>query len=286
MAVRICTAFFRGDSMDNEWNRFIPEVIKELKSEYTEINPMIRDDIFGILEKYCNVIYYPLENEENRGFHTQRFIGNKREDFVYINTAKPLAEQVFTAAHELGHVWGVADKITRKIDYDVRLKSEEEEQLINRFAAELLMPEDSFRKMFSTNLELIHGVGNKFRFEDFIKVLVLQMNDFMVPYESVRRRMIETHIISEEIGEYLNTKNDLIIALIKEYSKDLNTVLDNVTRKKTIPGLRGLLEKIERESLLDEYTICKIKCDFDIGVIENSDSMIDIKIEDNVDGEE
>ena len=38
-----------------EWDRMIsviPEVIQDLKSEYTLINPMIRDDIFGILEKF------------------------------------------------------------------------------------------------------------------------------------------------------------------------------------------------------------------------------------------
>ena len=29
---------------------------------------------------------------------------SKLEDFVYINTAKPIIEQVFTAAHELGHI--------------------------------------------------------------------------------------------------------------------------------------------------------------------------------------
>lgn len=275
--------------MEIEWDRIIsviPEVILELKNENKEINPMIRDDIFGILEKHCTVIYYPLDNEENCGFHTQRFVKDKKEDFVYINTARPLADQVFTAAHELGHVWCVTEKILNKIDSTVKLKSEDEEKLINRFAAELLMPEVSFRNVFLANIKLLHSTDNKFRIEDFISVMVLQMNDFMVPYESVRRRMIETHIISEEVGELLNKNRDFINALVKEFSKDLNTVLDKVTRKMTIPGLRGLLERIEQEGLLDEYTICKIKNDFNMSVIENSDTMIDIRIEDNVDGEE
>ncbi len=40
-------------------------VIEELKKPDEKI---IRDDIFGMLEKYCTVIYYPLENESNCGF--------------------------------------------------------------------------------------------------------------------------------------------------------------------------------------------------------------------------
>ena len=40
-------------------------VIEELKKADEKI---IRDDLFGMLEKYCTVIYYPLENESNCGF--------------------------------------------------------------------------------------------------------------------------------------------------------------------------------------------------------------------------
>lgn len=272
-----------------EWDRMIsviPEVIQDLKSEYTLINPMIRDDIFGILEKHCIVVYYPLFNEKNCGFHTKRFIKDKREDFVYINTAKPIAEQVFTAAHELGHVWGVADKILSKIDTNICLECDDEEKLINRFAAELLMPEKEFRNLFFLNMKELSIVDNKIKIEDFIRIIVMQMNDFMVPYESVRRRMVETSLITEEVGKLLDKNVEFIQALVSAFSKDLNTILDNVTEKKTIPGLRALVDQIEQGKLLDEYTLCKVKKDFDIDSILGTDTIIDIKIGDSADGED
>ena len=74
-----------------------PIAIEKVRRDYVLNNMVIRDDIFGILEKHCNC-----------GFHTKRFVKDRLGDFVYINTAKPVAEQVFAAAHELGHVWGAA----------------------------------------------------------------------------------------------------------------------------------------------------------------------------------
>ena len=86
----------------------IPTAIEKVRTDYVLNNMIIKDDIFGILEKHCTVVYYPIENEINCGFHTKRFVKDRLGDFVYINTAKTVAEQVFAAAHELGHVWGAA----------------------------------------------------------------------------------------------------------------------------------------------------------------------------------
>ena len=242
----------------------IPAVIAQIRTDYILNNNTIRDDIFGILEKYCHVIYYPLENEKNCGFHTKRFLNGKLEDFVYINTAKPIADQVFAAAHELGHVWGVAEKVCAKTSTCGPLTEQEEELIINRFAAELLMPEDEFKKTFHAHMKELHLDPTRITLEDLIRVIVMQMNDFMVPYESVRRRLIETGIITSGVGSILDSNQTIIYPLIKAYSKDVNTMLDKITGKKTIPGLRSLIEYVENNNLLDQYTICKIKKDFDI----------------------
>ena len=62
--------------------------------------------------------------------------------FVYINTAQTIEKQVFTAAHELGHIWGIDELIssssTTMSSFDGK------EKITNRFAAELLMPEQIF----------------------------------------------------------------------------------------------------------------------------------------------
>lgn len=81
-----------------EWKEIenvIQKIVSDIKNKCIIQNTAIRDNIFGILEDNCTVIYYPLENEKNRGFHIKRIVNDQLEDFVYINTAKPIAEQIY-----------------------------------------------------------------------------------------------------------------------------------------------------------------------------------------------
>lgn len=271
-----------------DWEKIveqIPIVIEKVRKDYILNNMIIKDDIFGILEKHCTVVYYPIENEINCGFHTQRFVKDKLEDFVYINTAKTVAEQVFAAAHELGHVWGVTDQVWKMAGEQGILENETEERIINRFAAELLMPEEEFRRTFLRHMEKLSLDSNKLRLVDLIRVMVLQMNDYMVPYESVRRRVIETKIITQELGTVLLENEETILPLVNAFSKDQNTMLDRVTAKKTISGLRNLLETVEKSGKVSIYTINRIKMDFDIDDIDETDAIVEISIERGKHGE-
>lgn len=66
-----------------DWEKIveqIPTVIEKVRTDYVLNNMIIKDDIFGILEKHCTVAYYPIENEINCVFHTKRFVKNKLED--------------------------------------------------------------------------------------------------------------------------------------------------------------------------------------------------------------
>lgn len=263
----------------------IPVVVNRIRKDRVLDSMTIRDDIFSILEKHCIVIYYPLHDEKNSGFHMQRCIKDRLEDIVYINTAKPIAEQVFTAAHELGHVWGVAAQVMEALGKEEQVSEELEERIVNRFAAELLMPGKEFVVTFMAHMEKVCAGVDSVKFDDLIRVVVMQMNDYMVPYESVRRRMIETGIISEQTGDLLKANEMEVLALVASFSKEQNTILDRVTEKKTIPGLRDLVEKVERENLLDEYTVCRMKKDFDLDEINVTDVFVDILVEGEENGE-
>lgn len=52
----------------------IKKIILDIKEKCIIKNTAIRDSIFGILENECTVIYYPLENEKNRGFHIKKLL--------------------------------------------------------------------------------------------------------------------------------------------------------------------------------------------------------------------
>lgn len=157
----------------------LPSVVEQFREENEiKLHTIIKDDIFRLLNKYCIIIYYPLEDESNWGFRTKRFVNGKLEDFVFINTARTLAEQVFIAAHELGHVWDVNSKLADIAPESKNLTAKEEEDIIDRFAAELLMPPQRFKGSFMENIMLL-GLNTKvIRIEDLIRVMVLLLGDF------------------------------------------------------------------------------------------------------------
>lgn len=268
-----------------DWNKitsFIPSVVDCVRKEYIVNNRIIKDDIFKILEKHCIVLYYPIPEEtKNRGFHIKRFLNGELQDFVYINTAHTTAEQIFAAAHELGHVWKVAEKVWAKLDTNEDLTKEIEEEIVGRFAAELLMPEKEFKMTFREHLKKCGFNPAKIRLEEIIRVMVMQMADYMVPYEAVRRRLIETMILSEDLGDILCADSaPRINDIVSTYLKDLNTALETTSYKKTISGLRDLLAKAETSGTVSTYVLSKIKEDFSVGSINKTEETIGISVED------
>lgn len=253
----------------------MPELVGKIKEDYIVKNDVIRDDIFKILEKHGVVIYYPLEDEENCGFHKKRMVNGKLVDFVYINTAKPLPKQVFTAAHELGHIWNVSGKISDMLGgADV---TSSEEQIVNRFAAELLMPRDNFRRTFWNHITETRDDHQSVRTDELVRVMVMLMDDYMVPYESVRKRMIELEIVSEKDASQLRASEGNINELIKAFSNDLNTTLDTSTQKRTITGLRDQIEKKSRKAEVSPYLIKRLLKDFQIISTSPSESTIELE---------
>lgn len=267
-----------------EWDKVeaaIQKIISDIREKCIIQNTAIRDSIFGILENSCTVIYYPLENEKNRGFHIKKIVKNKLEDFVYINTAKPIVEQIFAAAHEFGHIWEVAEKVWKIIGYVGKPTLEEKEDITNRFAAELLMPTEAFRNAFLAHMEELGMKSGKVKLDDLVRVVVLQMSDFMVPYESVRKRLVETGLMRAEVGEELASKEEQILSLVAIFIKDRNTYLGNGTGVKTISGIRTVIEKVEEHGEIDDYLLHKIKRDLNITDMPIAEEKFEIHIGDN-----
>lgn len=249
-----------------EWKEIekaIQNIVADIKEQCIIQNTAIRDNIFGILEDKCTVIYYPLKNEKNRGFHIKRVVGDQLEDFVYINTDKPMAEQIFTAAHELGHIFKVAEKVWKMRGYSGMPTEKEEEDITNRFAAELLMPVEAFEKVYLTNMEEVGIKNGKIKLDDLIRVIVMQMNTFLVPYEAVRRRLVETALIPKRVADFLESKEEILL-LVNLLTKYQNSYLEKETEIKTISGIRELIEKAEMQENIDDYLVKRIKRDLEI----------------------
>lgn len=85
---------------------------------------------------------------------------------------------------------------------------EDEENITNRFAAELLMPADVFRKVFLVHMKELGIKNGKVKLDDLVRVIVMQMNAFLVPYEAVRRRLVETGLMQQSAADFLETKEE------------------------------------------------------------------------------
>lgn len=155
------------------------------------INTIIKENIFDILDDNCTVVYYPIE-DKNNGFHTSRQVKGKKKNFVFINTWNPMEIQIYTAAHELGHIWELENEF-KNCQCDI-------EDIMDRFAAELLMPKGVFIKDFM-RLSDAYMVDDKILFSNFVKVCIDLMDIYFVPFESVVRRIYEIEKIDEKTLE-------------------------------------------------------------------------------------
>ena len=115
----------------------------------------------------------------------ERF-GNDR--IIVINNQNKANRRRFTLAHEFGHY--VLDPAARNVVeyYDAFEKDDvinDTEELVNRFAAELLMPEDLF---------IIKYEEIKDKFTDYYERSKNMADFFAVPIESVKKRFLEVGI--------------------------------------------------------------------------------------------
>ena len=210
------------DNIVNEIKTFIKDKLAELRERGLYLNEIIREDIFPVIDTYCTVIFYPTEDTNNNGFHKTYLFHGEKTHFVYINTKQDREKQIFTAAHELGHVWKLNEHLESTLGIEVR--HELGEKIMNRFAAELLMPEDHFRRFVKQKTQ---GVPGPLTYGNMIEIITAAMNEYFVPYKAVLYRLYELNImitettaITEMTARVLyGEKETLPLSVIYEYSE-------------------------------------------------------------------
>ena len=240
---------------------FIDDKIKSFERNYDyNFNKVLRDDIFRLLAmQNCIVIHFPEEKENNNGFHVKYPLRGELRHFVFINTDKPMEEQIFTAAHELGHIWNLIEEMNSKGFKGESSDTDWEERIINRFAAEILMPKDEFESYAKREIstarkrhpENLLTVGN------MILAITAIMNEFFIPYKSVVYRLYELDIISEKSVEILINDNKAIEKLSKAVAKEQGYIRlyqpsYKRRQRRHIDGLKELLDKARDEEAMPE----------------------------------
>ncbi|MBR1478230.1 MAG: ImmA/IrrE family metallo-endopeptidase [Lachnospiraceae bacterium] len=107
--------------------------------------------------------------------------------YVVLNTSLPRVNVNFAIAHEIYHVFYGSDEFVSKVEFaDDHYYEHEEEYAANLFAGMLLMPEVSFRRMFSIFKEESDG--------DVSETIVRLMSYYQVPYMAVLIRSLELEL--------------------------------------------------------------------------------------------
>lgn len=253
-------------------NRKIVEQIQKIcddtKKNMNINDIVIRDDVFLLLqESDCTVLYYPLPNEAISGnegcagCHIEKLVNGRPRQFVFINTSNTRERQAFSVAHELGHILCIDQRI-----YDIFPEcrdSVSEEDIVNRFAAELLMPEQEFKTVLKERLKAIDYDGEKIMVSQLVEISAYMMNYFFVPFKSVIRRYQEIGRLKEQDVDRLNKYNDSQflreIIKAKQYTRLLI-----VNEEKSMDNLQELLFRADRQNVLNGNLASRLRDEFDL----------------------
>jgi Zn-dependent peptidase ImmA (M78 family) len=194
---------YHKESIPAEMLRRIKAESAYVTREYADcVSGPVRDGIFSILERAGTLILYPFNEKDLCGI----YIFKDEQHFFILNTSIPLERQVFAAAHEFAHSLDIArvmfevvtcEILTEYSDHaEAGKQIQEADEIANRFAAELLLEEESFNRAYE-RLPKEHSMEVK---------AVLLSDWFLVPYKAIIRRFAETGMLleSEQIERLLH----------------------------------------------------------------------------------
>ncbi|SDP36388.1 ImmA/IrrE family metallo-endopeptidase [Selenomonas ruminantium] len=166
--------------------------------------------------------------------------------YVVLNTSLPRVNVNFAIAHEIYHVFFGSDELVSKVEFaDDHYYEHEEEYAANLFAGMLLMPEVSFRRMFSKFKE--DSDGNR------AEIIIRLMSYYQVPYMAVLIRSLELGMIarSEVREETFNIERDHINEKLKDLWLDESIM--EPSRKDDYAHIETVVSTVGKEFVEDEY---------------------------------
>ena len=192
----------------------IEQRAQQVRQEYN-IQTYGVKDIFSLIEQSgIHLIRYPFGKDKLLGF-AAIFEGKK---VIVSNSSEILAREIFTIAHELGHIYfDFEDKLDIvKIDVEINENSEEiSEARAFHFASCLLMPEEQVRKYIKFELK-----KNPQEIEE-LDVVRMQL-EFQVSFSAITVRLAELGFIDSAQKNMLFDRRDTLTsrALFKKLDAD------------------------------------------------------------------
>ncbi|HJB01448.1 MAG TPA: ImmA/IrrE family metallo-endopeptidase [Candidatus Mediterraneibacter merdavium] len=162
---------------------------KEIRIKADLIREKCKVSRYGVIDlfKECErlgykLIRYPLGENSDLGFSLIK----DNDIIIFTNTSNRLSREIFTLAHEIGHVVLHMNTAASFIDDNVTISArstDEKEQEANYFAACLLMPEDDVGKFL--DLEIDDFANNGLSALDIARI----MSEFNVSFDMALNRL-------------------------------------------------------------------------------------------------
>lgn len=160
-------------------------------------------DIFSMIEqRNIDLIRYPFGKDELLGFYTV-FKGKK---IIVSNSSEILSREIFTIAHELGHILYDFNNSNQNINIDLELNEETQDISEARafyFANCLLMPEEQMVKFIKYVLKKKNKELNA------LDIVRMQL-EFQVSYAAAVKRLYDIGFITfNHKSELFNERNSI-----------------------------------------------------------------------------
>jgi Zn-dependent peptidase ImmA (M78 family) len=166
--------------------------------------------------------------------------------YVVVNTSLPRVNVNFAIAHEVYHVFFGENEFVSKVEFaNDHYYEHEEEYAANLFAGMLLMPEVSFRRMYSKFIN--ESDGNE------VDTIIQLMSYYQVPYMAVLIRCFELKLIKRNsIPEQLfNSDRVQIKQKLAELWLD-ESIMD-ASNRDDYSHIEGIVERLGREYIEEKY---------------------------------
>jgi Zn-dependent peptidase ImmA (M78 family) len=181
-------------------------------------------DALGVLRKAMDatgilvVVNGIVGNNTHRKLDTDEFRGFVLVDdyapLVFVNGADGKAAQMFTLAHELAHVWfGASAAFDLR---EMRPADDSTEQACDRVAAEFLVPEAEFRRVWPATRHdprPFQSMARHFKVSELVAarraldLRFIRKGDFLDFYQAYQERERQVHTATPEGGDFYANQN-------------------------------------------------------------------------------
>lgn len=222
-------------------------------------------DIFSECDRAgYRLIRYPIGSDGVLGFAQIRY-GDK---IVFSNSSQRLSREIFSVAHEIGHIWLHLNEEQNMFIDNEFIDSDEYETEANYFAACLLMPEDKVIKYIS--LEMSDKPIDRWTALDIAKI----MTSFNVSFDMAINRLVNLGKINGATRFRLETeKNERKVCnLLKMIGG--NSKLNIATNEKMIPSeyMDWVVDNYN-SGIISEETLKKSLGYFELSIEDISDDI-------------